>query len=72
MLNFCKNYNFVKVYDNFKEDRFRVIKDHKGKISGIYILYNKINNSFYIGSSINIAGRMKNYLNISNLRLKQN
>jgi|SRR5215471_3080045 len=72
LLNFCKNYNFVKLYENFKLDRFKIIKDHKGNISGIYMLYNKTNNCFYIGSSINIAGRMRNYLNISNLKLKQN
>jgi group I intron endonuclease len=35
-------------------------------------LYNRINGHFYVGSSKNIANRMKNYLNISSLKLKKN
>jgi group I intron endonuclease len=67
-----KNYNFVKVYTNFKENRFNIIKDHKFNKVGVYLLYNKNNGHFYIGSSKNIANRVKNYLNISNLKLKKN
>lgn len=40
--------------------------------SGIYCLYNNINNHYYIGSSINLTSRMKNYLNKSFLKSKQN
>ena len=37
----------------------------------MYLLFNKINNHFYIGSTISIKGRMKNYLNPSFLKLKK-
>jgi len=49
----------VKVYNHFKEDRLQLIKDNNKK-EGIYCL---INGHSYIGSSNNLAGRMRNYLN---------
>jgi hypothetical protein len=52
----------VKVYDNFKSDRLDLIKDQKDK-TGVYCLVNLINENTYIGSSSNIAVRMRNYLN---------
>jgi group I intron endonuclease len=55
-----------------KKDRYNIIKDHKHNKSGIYILYNKINDHFYVGSSINIGGRMKNYLNLHFLKRDKN
>jgi group I intron endonuclease len=55
-----------------KKDRYNIIKDHKYNKSGIYILYNKINDHYYVGSSINIGGRMKNYLNINFLKRDKN
>jgi TnpA family transposase len=67
-----KNHNFVKFYINLKENRSEIIKDHKYNKSGIYLLYNRINGHYYVGSSKNIANRMKNYLNISNLEQKKN
>jgi group I intron endonuclease len=48
------------------------MRDHKYIKVGIYLLYNKINDNFYVGSSIDIAGRMKNYLNISYLKSRKN
>ena len=48
------------------------MRDHKYNKVGIYLLFNKINNEFYIGSSINLPGRIRNYLNKSHLRSKQN
>lgn len=51
----------VKVYPNFKENRLRITKDEK-KV-GVYCLVNLINGHTYIGSSNNIASRMRNYLN---------
>lgn len=54
-------------YKSLKDDRIKIIKDLKNK-SGIYCLINIINNHTYIGSSINIALRMKNYLNKSFLK----
>lgn len=35
-------------------------------------MFNKINSKFYVGSSINIRGRIKNYLNRSYLKSKKN
>lgn len=63
--------NYMRLYNSLKEDRFNILKEEKDK-SGVYCLTNKINNNTYIGSSINIAGRMKNYLNNSFLKSKQN
>lgn len=60
----------VKVYNNFKEDRLQLIKDQQGKI-GVYYLVNLINGHSYIGSSINLAGRMRNYLNNTFLKNKK-
>jgi group I intron endonuclease len=63
--------NPLKVYNNFKEDRFDILKEQKDK-SGVYCLINNINGHSYVGSSINLASRMKNYLNNSFLKSKQN
>lgn len=61
----------VKIYENFKNDRLQLLKDHK-KIAGVYCLVNLINGHTYIGSSINIACRMRNYLNNAFLNNKKN
>ena len=60
----------VKVYNNFKEDRLQLIKDHQNK-AGVYCLVNLINGHTYIGSSINLANRMRNYLNNTFLYIKK-
>lgn len=65
------NLKVEKVYDNFKQDRLNIIKQEKGR-SGVYLLINKINNHTYVGSSINLASRMINYLNKAFLKSKQN
>jgi group I intron endonuclease len=54
-----------------KNDRAKLLKDNKNK-SGIYCLFNIHNSNFYIGSSKNINGRMKIYLNKSFLIYKKN
>src|SRR5207237_5035666 len=61
----------VKVYNNFKEDRVQLIKDNNKK-EAIYCLINLINGHSYIGSSNNIAGRMRNYLYNAFLNNKKN
>ena len=66
-----KNLKAEKVYENFKEDRIKIIKEEKGR-SGVYFLINKVNNHTYVGSSINLASRMRNYLNKAFLKSKQN
>jgi group I intron endonuclease len=57
-------------YENFKIDRVKIFKDLFNKI-GVYCLLNLTNGHYYIGSSTNIANRMKNYLNSSYLKLKK-
>jgi len=66
-----KDLNYVAIYDNFKEDRSRILKEQKNK-SGIYCIINKINGHSYIGSSIHLTARMKNYLNTAFLKSRQN
>nr|YP_007507073.1 intronic ORF at intron 8 of cox1 [Ceratocystis cacaofunesta]YP_009704212.1 GIY endonuclease [Ceratocystis fimbriata]YP_009710364.1 GIY endonuclease [Ceratocystis albifundus]AFO38125.1 intronic ORF at intron 8 of cox1 [Ceratocystis cacaofunesta]QEN73775.1 GIY endonuclease [Ceratocystis fimbriata]QFX74866.1 GIY endonuclease [Ceratocystis albifundus] len=65
------NLNPIIIYDNFKDNRSKILKEQKDK-SGIYCLINKINNHSYIGSSVNLASRMKNYLNDAFLKSRQN
>lgn len=65
------NLKAVKAYKNFKEDRVNILKDGKYR-SGVYCLINNINGHSYVGSAINLANRMRNYLNNSFLKSKQN
>nr|WUR10601.1 GIY-YIG endonuclease [Elmerina hispida] len=69
-----KDLNPIISYKNFKEDRVKILKElaqQKDK-SGVYCLINNINGHSYVGSSINLASRMKNYLNNAFLKSKQN
>lgn len=61
----------INVYNNFKESRSLILKQEKDKL-GIYCLVNNVNKHTYIGSSIHLANRMKNYLNPAFLKSKQN
>jgi hypothetical protein len=61
----------IKVYDSLKEDRINILKEQKDK-SGVYYLINKTNGNTYVGSSINLSSRMRNYLNNTFLKSKQN
>jgi len=61
----------LKVYDNFKDNRLDILKEQKDK-SGVYCFINKINGNSYVGSSINLASRMRNYLNNTFLKSRQN
>lgn len=64
-------FNPVKVYDNFKEYRVNILKEERDK-SGVYCLINKVNGNSYVGSSINLASRMRNYLNKAFLKSQPN
>lgn len=66
-----KDLNPLKVYDNLKKDQSCILIEQKDK-SGIYLLINKINGHSYIGSSINLSSRMKNYLNNTFLKNRKN
>nr|QXM15403.1 GIY endonuclease [Leucoagaricus naucinus] len=61
----------IKIYSNFKENRLDIIKEEKNK-KGVYCLVNKINGNIYIGSSVNLQVRMRNYLNSKFLLNKKN
>lgn len=61
----------IKVYDNFKNDRLDLIKDQKDR-AGVYCLVNLTNGNIYIGSSINLGVRMRNYLNTTFLKNRKN
>jgi len=65
-----QNLKPVKVY-NLKKDRVQILKEEKDK-SGIYSLINNTNGHTYVGSSINLSSRMRNYLNNTFLKSKQN
>nr|YP_009945045.1 GIY-YIG endonuclease [Monilinia laxa]QOE17409.1 GIY-YIG endonuclease [Monilinia laxa]QYB19843.1 GIY-YIG endonuclease [Monilinia laxa]QYB19928.1 GIY-YIG endonuclease [Monilinia laxa]QYB20106.1 GIY-YIG endonuclease [Monilinia laxa]QYB20172.1 GIY-YIG endonuclease [Monilinia laxa] len=66
-----QNLKAVSVYDSLKENRVNVLKEQRDK-SGVYCLINKVNGHTYVGSSINLASRMRNYLNNTFLKSKQN
>ena len=79
--NFSSNFNnnndnkkelkAIKTYSSLKEDRINILIEQKNK-SGVYCLINKVNDHIYIGSSINLASRMKNYLNNTFLKNDKN
>jgi group I intron endonuclease len=54
---FFKNWtNYAaKFYENAKIDRKQILEENKGK-SGIYLWYNRINEKYYIGQSLNLGG----------------
>lgn len=66
-----KYINPLMIYDNFKENKIKIFKDQKNK-SGVYCLVNNTNGHSYVGSSISINSRMKNYLNNTFLNNKKN
>lgn len=62
--------NPVVIYSNLESEKSSIYADNKDK-SGIYLWRNKINGKTYIGSSVNLTKRLKNYFNESYLtRLK--
>jgi len=66
-----QNLKYIKKYNSLKKDRIKILKEQKD-LSGVYCLINNINGHTYIGSSINLASRMRNYLNNTFLKSKQN
>ena len=66
-----KNLKPKKVYNNLKQEKFQILKDQKDKC-GVYCLINNTNGHAYVGSSINLASRIRNYLNNTFLKNKQN
>lgn len=62
---------YVKVYENILDMKKDIINENGGK-SGIYMLTNKITKEIYIGQSINLSNRFKNYINLSYIKSKEN
>jgi Cytochrome C oxidase subunit II, transmembrane domain/GIY-YIG catalytic domain len=62
-------WKYEKVYENIFNMKKDILNENKGK-SGIYMLTNKLTNDLYIGQSINISNRFKNYFNLSYLKSK--
>jgi group I intron endonuclease len=61
--------NFIKVYENAFDMRKEFLNENKGK-SGIYMITNKLTNDRYIGQSIDISKRFKNYFSLSYIKSK--
>ena len=53
----------VKNYENADLDRLQILKENKGK-SGVYRWTNLTNGKSYIGSSVNLERRLKEYFSI--------
>lgn len=57
----------VKSYDNALLNKNNIVLENKNK-PGIYRWINKLNNNTYIGSGLDLSKRIKEYLNISELK----
>lgn len=56
----------VFVYSDIKSEKISILTDNKGK-SGVYKWTNQVNGKIYIGSSVDLSKRLRNYFNISYL-----
>ena len=56
----------AKIYPNADIQKLDMLKENRGR-AGIYRWINKINEKTYVGSSIDLSCRLKNYFNISYL-----
>jgi hypothetical protein len=56
----------LKIYPNADTDKLSILVENKDK-SGVYLWRNLINNKVYIGSSINLSRRFKEYYSIYRL-----
>jgi group I intron endonuclease len=69
--NCSNNINYIKKYENAYYMRKDILLENIDK-SGIYMLTNKLTNDIYIGQSIDISKRFKNYFNLSYIKSKDN
>jgi group I intron endonuclease len=60
---------YAKKYEDAYVMRKDILIENKGK-SGIYMLTNKLTNDIYIGQSVDISKRFKNYFNLSYIKSK--
>lgn len=61
----------IKVYIDFQTKKYDIISGNQFK-AGVYILYNNSNDSYYVGSSSNIARRMSSYFSFAYLNHPKN
>lgn len=54
----------VKKYSNADLQKSQIINENQGK-AGVYRLVNLVNGKTYIGSSVNLAKRLKRYFTFS-------
>jgi len=59
--------DYIKKYENLLDMKKDILNENKGK-SGIYMLTNNLTGKIYIGQSIDISNRFKNYFNPSYLK----
>lgn len=62
--------NPVIIYLDLLLEKSSILNQNKGK-SGIYMFVNKVNGKRYVGSSLDLSKRFKNYLNFSYLLYKK-
>jgi len=62
-----KKIDYIKIYENVFDMKKDIFNENKGK-SGIYMWTNKLTGEIYIGQSIDISKRFKNYLSLSYLK----
>ena len=59
-------YEYTKKYENMDTQKLQILTENKLK-SGIYLIRNLKNNKYYVGSSIDIRRRFKEYFNVNHL-----
>jgi len=59
-------YECVRKYENADLQKLTIIQENQGK-SGVYLMRNLNNQKTYIGSSINLRRRFKEYFNVNHL-----
>src|SRR6266700_3524647 len=68
-VSYINSINYAKKYEDAYLMKKNIFNENRGK-SGIYMLTNKLTNDLYIGQSIDISKRFKNYFNISYIKSK--
>ncbi len=61
------NFKSAAIYAKVKHSKNQIMQENQGK-SGIYLFRNSINGKIYIGSSINLKRRFREYFNINYLQ----
>jgi hypothetical protein len=59
-------YECVRKYENADLQKLTILQENQGK-SGVYLMRNLNNQKTYIGSSINLRRRFKEYFNVNHL-----